>query len=254
MDEPRARGCRDFSDFSGSAPAEWSAAAAQESYAMHCVSAEKVNLAHGFRACRPTFSHASRILLEHFGVAVRITALEESIMKTITSLAALAAALVVAAPASAQTSTRYNSSSSYQDEEARFDAAQRRFDNEYEQYQAAVDRYRRSRASRPIYDDRGPDRYEDDENYEPSRYYRSGNYQERVLTRDERVYRGEDGRYYCKRSDGTTGLIVGAAAGGLFGNIIAGRRSSTVGTLLGAIAGGAAGASIDRNQQQVRCR
>ena len=170
-------------------------------------------------------------------------------MKTITSLAALAAALVVAAPASAQTSTRY--SSSYQDEEARFDAAQRRFDNEYEQYQAAVDRYRRSRASsRPTsYDPR----YDDDEDYDASRYYRSGNYQERVLSQDERVYRGEDGRYYCKRNDGTTGLIVGAAAGGLFGNVIAGRRSSTVGTLLGAIAGGAAGASIDRNQQ-VRCR
>lgn len=172
-------------------------------------------------------------------------------MKTIVSLAALAAALVVAAPASAQT-TRYGTSS---DEEARFDAAQRRFDNEYEQYQAAVDRYRRSRASRPSYDDRydRDDRY-DDPDYDPARDYRSGNYQERVLTQDDRVYRGNDGRYYCKRSDGTTGLIVGAAAGGLFGNIIAGRRSSTVGTLLGAIAGGAAGASIDRNQQQVRCR
>jgi uncharacterized protein YozE (UPF0346 family) len=173
-------------------------------------------------------------------------------MKTITSLAALATALVVAAPASAQTSTRYNGSSSYQDEEARFDAAQRRFDNEYEQYQAAVDRYRRSRASsRPTsYDPR----YDDDPNYDPARDYRSGNYQERTLSQDERVYRGEDGRYYCKRNDGTTGLIVGAAAGGLFGNVIAGRRSSTVGTLLGAIAGGAAGSAIDRNQQQVRCR
>ena len=138
------------------------------------------------------------------------------------------------------------------------DAAQRRFDNEYEQYQAAVERYRRARTSRPSYDDRGPDRYQDngydDPNYDPARDYRSGNYQERTLAQDDRVYRGNDGRYYCKRSDGTTGLIVGAAAGGLFGNIIAGRRSSTVGTLLGAIAGGAAGASIDRNQQQVRCR
>ena len=175
-------------------------------------------------------------------------------MKTITGLAALAAALVVAAPASAQTSTRYGSSS-YQDEEARFDAAQRRFDNEYEQYQAAVERYRRARNTRPAYDDRGryDDRYDDDPNYDPARDYRSGNYQERTLSADDRVYRGNDGRYYCKRSDGTTGLIVGAAAGGLFGNVIAGRRSSTVGTLLGAIAGGAAGASIDRSQQ-VRCR
>ncbi|MDV3456744.1 glycine zipper 2TM domain-containing protein [Sphingomonas sp. HF-S4] len=173
-------------------------------------------------------------------------------MKTITGLAALAAALVVASPAAAQTGTRYAGSSSYQDEDARFDAAQRRFDNEYEQFQAALDRYRRYRASaRPAYDDRG---YQDDENYEPSRYYRQGNYQERVLTQDERVYRGDDGRYYCRRSDGTTGLIVGAAAGGLFGNVIAGRRSSTVGTLLGAIAGGALGSSVERNQQQVRCR
>lgn len=174
-------------------------------------------------------------------------------MKTITGLAALAVALAAASPAAAQTSTRY-ASSSYQDEDARFEAAQRRFDSEYEQFQAALDRYRRARTSRPSYDDRGPAGYDDDENYEPSRYYRSGNYQERVLSQDDRVYRGNDGRYYCKRSDGTTGLIVGAAAGGLFGNVIAGRRSSTVGTLLGAIAGGAAGASIDRNQQQVRCR
>jgi hypothetical protein len=181
-------------------------------------------------------------------------------MKTITGLAALAAALAVASPAAAQTSTRYSTSGSYQDEEARFDAAQRRFDSEYEQYQAAVDRYRNARTARPSYQDRGPDPryqdngYNDDPNYDPARDYRSGNYQERTLAQDDRVYRGNDGRYYCKRSDGTTGLIVGAAAGGLFGNVIAGRRSSTVGTLLGAIAGGAAGASIDRNQQQVRCR
>lgn len=175
-------------------------------------------------------------------------------MKIITGLAALAAALVVASPAAAQSSARYATSSA-QDEDARFDAAQRRFDNEYEQFQAALDRYRRARTTRSSYDDRRPDvGYADDDNYEPSRYYRSGNYQERVLSQEDRVYRGDDGRYYCKRSDGTTGLIVGAAAGGLFGNIIAGRRSSTVGTLLGAIAGGAAGASIDRNQQQVRCR
>ena len=73
-----------------------------------------------------------------------------------------------------------------------------------------------------------------------------------MLTQDDRIYRGQDGKYYCKRSDGTTGLIVGAAAGGLFGNVIAGGRSKTVGTLLGAIAGGALGSSVDRDQ--VRCR
>ncbi|MCD2325334.1 glycine zipper 2TM domain-containing protein [Sphingomonas sp. IC-56] len=183
-------------------------------------------------------------------------------MKHVFGFAAIAAATIaVASPAAAQTN---NSARYSQDEEARFDAAQRRFDDEYEQFQAALDRYRRFRGSqgsqpnwnnnpppaRPGYND---DRY-DDPNYDPARDYRAGNYQERVLASDDRVYRGNDGRYYCERPDGTTGLIVGAAAGGLFGNVIAGRRSSTVGTLLGAIAGGALGNQVQRNQQQVRCR
>jgi Glycine zipper 2TM domain len=89
--------------------------------------------------------------------------------------------------------------------------------------------------------------------YYADQYYRDDNsYQERSLARDERVYRGQDGRYYCRRSDGTTGLIVGAAAGGLFGNAISNGRSSTLGTLLGAAVGATVGASIDRNN--VRCR
>jgi len=75
-----------------------------------------------------------------------------------------------------------------------------------------------------------------------------------VLAADERVYRGNDGRYYCKRSDGTTGLIIGAAGGGILGNVIDGGRSRTVGTLLGAALGGLAGRAVDRNQAEVRCR
>jgi hypothetical protein len=183
-------------------------------------------------------------------------------MKQIACLAAFAAAtLAVASPAAAQVGGSRYGAGAAQDEEARFDAAQRRFDSEVEAFQAAVDRYRRFRQSQPSWRDGPPppprgaydDRY-DDENYDPARDYRSGNYQERVLNPDERVYRGDDGRYYCRRSDGTTGLIVGAAAGGLFGNVIASRRSSTVGTLLGAIAGGALGSAAERNSQQVRCR
>lgn len=174
-------------------------------------------------------------------------------MKSIIGIAAMAGCLAAAVPATAQTGARYASA---QDEEARMDAAQRRFDNEYRAYQDAVDRYRSYRAQPPRdYDvPPPPPRYDDEADYDASRYYRQGNYQERVLSSDERVYRGNDGRYYCRRSDGTTGLIVGAAAGGLFGNVISGRRSSTVGTLLGAIAGGALGSSVDRNQQQIRCR
>jgi hypothetical protein len=84
-------------------------------------------------------------------------------------------------------------------------------------------------------------------------YYRDGRYyQERRLTRNDRIYTGRDGRYYCRRSDGTTGLIVGGVAGGLFGNAISGGRNATLGTLLGAAVGATVGASVDRNN--VRCR
>lgn len=93
--------------------------------------------------------------------------------------------------------------------------------------------------------------------YYADRYYRNDRrYRERQLTRDERIYRGRDGRYYCRRSDGTTGLIVGGVAGGVLGNIIAEGDSKTLGTVLGAIAGAAAGAAIDSNSgdSRVRCR
>ena len=68
----------------------------------------------------------------------------------------------------------------------------------------------------------------------------------------DRVYRGQDGRYYCRRSDGTTGLIVGGVAGGLLGNLIAPGGSEVLGTVLGAAAGAAVGSAADRNE--VRCR
>src|SRR3546814_3435421 len=39
----------------------------------------------------------------------------------------------------------------------------------------------------------------------------------------DRVYRDRDGRYYCKREDGTNGTLVGAGVGALLGNLIAPR-------------------------------
>jgi len=89
--------------------------------------------------------------------------------------------------------------------------------------------------------------------YDAGRYYRDDRrYRERRLSRNDRVYRGQDGRYYCRRSDGTTGLIVGGVAGGVLGNVIAPGGSDTLGTILGAIGGAAAGRAIDRNG--TRCR
>src|SRR3546814_6781219 len=70
--------------------------------------------------------------------------------------------------------------------------------------------------------------------YYADRYYRDDpRYRERRLSRNDRVYRGRDGRYYCRRSDGTTGLIVGGLAGGVLGNVIAPGGSETLGTIIG---------------------
>jgi hypothetical protein len=87
-------------------------------------------------------------------------------------------------------------------------------------------------------------------------YYRDGRYyRERRLSYNDRVYKGRDGRYYCRRDDGTTGLIIGAGVGALVGHSIDDGRSSTLGTILGAIAGGAIGREVDRgSRNDLRCR
>jgi hypothetical protein len=88
-------------------------------------------------------------------------------------------------------------------------------------------------------------------------YYRDGRYyRERRLSYNDRIYRGRDGRYYCRRNDGTTGLIIGAGVGALVGNSLDNGRSSVLGTVLGAVAGGAIGREIDRsdNRRDLRCR
>ena len=66
-----------------------------------------------------------------------------------------------------------------------------------------------------------------------------------------RYWRGNDGRYYCKRSNGTTGLIVGGAAGALAGRAIDTRGERTTGTILGAAAGALLGREVQRS---VSCR
>ena len=60
-------------------------------------------------------------------------------------------------------------------------------------------------------------------------------------------WRGSDGRIYCRKSNGTTGLVVGGAAGALAGREIAGRGSRTTGTVLGAAVGALLGRHVQRN-------
>ncbi len=89
--------------------------------------------------------------------------------------------------------------------------------------------------------------------YDAGRYYRDNSrYSERRLQQNDRVYRGRDGRYYCRRPDGTTGLIIGAAAGGTLGAIIAPGGSEVLGALIGGAAGAVLGREVERGE--VRCR
>jgi len=65
------------------------------------------------------------------------------------------------------------------------------------------------------------------------------------------VWAGNDGRTYCRRTNGTTGLIIGAGAGALLGRAIDTRGERTTGTVLGAATGALLGREVTRT---VRCQ
>lgn len=147
-------------------------------------------------------------------------------MKKLTlALAAAAGLAFTATPAAAQ-APGWNSSHSY-GQQVRHD----RYDR-YDRYERGS-RYDR-RDNRRVYDSQG--RY-----YEPRR-----------VSRNDRVWRGNDGRYYCKRDNGTTGLIIGAAGGALVGRAIDTRGERATGTILGAVIGGLLGREIDRGDAYCR--
>ncbi|MEO6094007.1 MAG: glycine zipper 2TM domain-containing protein [Novosphingobium sp.] len=91
-----------------------------------------------------------------------------------------------------------------------------------------------------------------DRGYNRDRYGRRG-YDERVY-QDTRTWRGRDGRYYCKRKNGTTGLLIGGAAGALVGNQIDGGHDRLLGTVLGGLGGALLGREVDRGGESRRCR
>lgn len=64
-------------------------------------------------------------------------------------------------------------------------------------------------------------------------------------------WRGRDGRTYCRKSNGTTGLIVGGVGGALVGRAIDTRGDRATGTILGAAGGALLGKEIDSKR---RCR
>lgn len=101
------------------------------------------------------------------------------------------------------------------------------------------------------------DRYDRYDRYDRRDHYRRdanyGRYRDEPVYRDTRVWRGRDGRYYCNRRDGTTGLLIGAGVGALAGHEIAGRGGDrTLGAIIGAAGGAILGRAIDRSDS--RCR
>jgi hypothetical protein len=81
------------------------------------------------------------------------------------------------------------------------------------------------------------------------RYYDRNGYYNGPTWRDNR------GRYRCRRSNGTTGLIIGAAGGALIGREIDGGRDRTTGTIVGAAAGALIGREVQRSSRNGRrCR
>ena len=148
-------------------------------------------------------------------------------------------------------------------EQIRWEQAQRRFENERAIYERARQRYESMRRGRygnrgsgygSGYDERYGWRRDDSRDWEPSRYYREDpRYEERYLSAEDEVYRGSDGRYYCRRSDGTTGLVIGAGVGALVGRGIDTRGERTTGTVVGGVLGALLGRQVERSQD-IRCR
>jgi glycine zipper 2TM protein len=135
----------------------------------------------------------------------------------------------------------------------RYDARDHdRYDNRYDDRYDSRDDNRRYRADWRYYDER---RFEPGQSrYDAARYYvrNDRRYGAQRLYRNDRIYRGYDDRYYCRRDDGTTGLIVGGIAGGVLGQIIAPGGYKTLGAIIGAGTGALIGRQVDRGD--VVCR
>ena len=108
---------------------------------------------------------------------------------------------------------------------------------EHSRDRGRYDRWNRGRSYNDRYDRRG--------------YNHRVSYGEPVHSRTK-VWRGNDGRYYCRKDNGTTGLLIGAAVGGLAGHEIAGHGDKTLGAILGVVGGGLLGRAIDRSNASCR--
>ena len=75
----------------------------------------------------------------------------------------------------------------------------------------------------------------------------------------QRYYNGktwydDQGRLRCRRNNGTTGLVIGAAGGALIGRAVDTQGSRVTGTIIGAAAGALLGREVERSRKRYVCR
>lgn len=82
------------------------------------------------------------------------------------------------------------------------------------------------------------------------RYERQSRYYDGPVWQDRR------GHYRCKRTNGTTGMLVGAASGALVGRAIDTRGERATGTIIGAAVGALLGREVEKGlkSKRYRCR
>lgn len=91
--------------------------------------------------------------------------------------------------------------------------------------------------------------------FDPATRYRTGpQYGLRLLDTAERVYRSRDGRYFCRRWDGSAGLIAGNVDADALGDAIRPGHSRTVQSLIDDYVLSIEGQPYSRQNHKILCR
>jgi hypothetical protein len=77
-------------------------------------------------------------------------------------------------------------------------------------------------------------------------------YRSTSASRSQPYWWGSNGQVHCRRADGTTGLVVGALAGGTLGNVLAREGDKRLGSVIGGTLGAVLGNEIAKGS--ARCR
>lgn len=189
--------------------------------------------------------------------------------RTAASIAAGLAALTLANPALADDRRERNGRHEWKDSRSESKAytrgyregvrADNRRDNRRDDSRAYAQGYRDG-----VRADNRRDSYRD--NYRPGYSYAGSSYSNgwnsapvyagnsgwRGVSQQNPYWWGANGQMHCRRQDGTTGLVVGALAGGTLGNMLAREGDKRLGSVIGGTLGAVLGNELAKGN--VRCR